>query len=160
MQTSRHPCYQQIWSQGPFPVGNEGGERDQERIAKLVVFSHAQEALQGTRDCPSPLISTRPRFQHVLGQQCPNSWQVLSSAVETLKTFLWASWAMNAPGRLTSTCWDPLHLLLAFPGELGNRAAVPGLAPRQRLCLYFCPTTPDKSRSSSKEHMTLRQAAP
>lgn len=35
MQTSQHPCYQQIWSQGPFPVGNEGGERDQERIAKL-----------------------------------------------------------------------------------------------------------------------------
>lgn len=101
-----------------------------------------------------------PRFQHILGQQCPNSGEVLSSAAETLQTFLWASWAMNVPGRLTPTCWDPPHLFLAFPGELGNRAAVPGRAPRQRLCLNFCPTAPEKSRSSSKEHMMLRQAAP
>lgn len=41
MQTSLHPCYQQIWNQPPSPAGKEGGERDQQGIAKLVLFLHA-----------------------------------------------------------------------------------------------------------------------
>lgn len=40
MQTSLHPCYQQIWNQPPSPAGKEGGESDQQGIAKLVLFLH------------------------------------------------------------------------------------------------------------------------